>query len=186
MMHAQRKQRMKHGSPRLPNIEGRQTQATGRIPIHVALDRPYKDEQQPSTMILRSGFSVMAYRSFTEDVLGQIHRNKLNLGGHQNCILRMLPAIEEGLCRHDFLYEHSGLGPQHSNHMSVVSREGMLYRLAIIPPCPDGTEAALLHMDTAWIEKDDPVKEHEYRAALPMGTDTRPSNIHDFIGRVPR
>lgn len=144
------------------------------------------DNDETMTRILHSGFCVMAYRSFTEDVLGQIHRMKLELARHRHMVLRLLPSIEEALHRHDFLYEHSGLGLQHSNQMSVISRRGMLYRLAIIPQGEDDGSAPTLHLDTSWIERKDPVSERQHVASLVLGPGVHPIDIDRLFAGVPQ
>ena len=146
------------------------------------------DEGYPTrTLILKSGFCVMGYRSFTEDVLGQIYRSRLVLGEFSNRVLRLLPAIEEALQRHGFQYRHSGLGPGHTKQMSVLARDGLLYRLAIIPAGEDEEDAnPTLHIDTSWIEREDPVKTTEYRSDLELTPAVGARSIAAFVGRVPR
>lgn len=148
--------------------------------------RTRHDNDETMTRILHSGFCVMAYRSFTEDVLGQIHRLKLELSHHRNKVLRLLPAIEEALHRNDFLYEHSGLGLQHANQMSVISRKGMLYRLAIIPQGEDDGSFPSLHLDTSWIERRDPVSKRQHVATLSLTPDVRPFDIDRLFAGVPQ
>lgn len=143
------------------------------------------EEATPRTFILKSGFCVMGYQSFTEDVLGQIHRSCLILGEFTHRVLTLLPAIEEALQRHGFQYRHSGLGPGHTKQMSVLAREGLHYRLAIIPAGDDDANPTL-HIDTSWIEREEPIKTTEYRSDLELTSTVGSHTISDFIERVPR
>lgn len=190
MMHAERKGRsigtsrpLPKGSELMPGPTASEAIARGSNPMIVEI--AHEKAKCPQTMILHSGFSVMAYRSFTEDVIGQVQRAKLNLGIHTNRILRLLPSVEEAMHRNDFKYEHSGLGAHHTCHMSVIARQGMLYRFAIIPPEDEEGTVPALHVDTSWIEKADPVRDGDYRASLDLHQSIELVHIHTFLKEVP-
>jgi len=148
----------------------------------------YGQEDRPETTILRSGFCVLSYGSFTEDVLGQMSRSRLVLGVHTGLVTDLLPAIQSALDDNGFLYRHSGLGPAHARQMSVLIRRKVVYRIAVIPAGEDGDppDHPILHIDTCWIEKDGPALPCEYRDQIAIRPGVLPQDIDLFIGKVPR
>jgi hypothetical protein len=139
-------------------------------------------------MILRSGFCVLSYGSFTEDVLGQISRSRLVLGIHTDLVVDLLPTIQSALDDNGFLYRHSGLGPAHARQMSVMIRKGIVYRMAVIPAGEDGDPPPhpVLHIDTCWIEKEAPAALDEYRDQIAIQPGVLPQDIDEFMRKVPR